>query len=226
MDPDSYGYNRATPNNKYMNASTIVSSLVDITSKNGNFLLDVGPQANGTIIAVEQENLRQGGVWIKDHAEAIFNTTYWFITPEENQGTSQIRFTQTLDAFYIISLSQPNGSIILDSPVPWVEGDAVSIVGGNASGTMVPSSKFSNGSLLLNISDEVTQADQYAWVFKISYGGQSSNSTTGNSTASSSSSISPPTPIGTNSMSAAVKPMGESTMMLSLGTVFIAALVL
>ena len=78
MDPFSYGYNRATPDNAYMNASTIVTSLLDIVSKNGNFLLDVGPQANGTIIEVEQNNLRLAGVWIKDHAEAIFNTTYWF----------------------------------------------------------------------------------------------------------------------------------------------------
>jgi alpha-L-fucosidase len=96
MDPFSYGYNRATPAYGYMNASGIVTSLIDIVSKNGNFLLDVGPQPNGTIIDVEQTHLRQGGVLIKDHAEAIFNTTYWFITPEEG---SQIRFTQTLDAF-------------------------------------------------------------------------------------------------------------------------------
>jgi alpha-L-fucosidase len=152
-----------------MNASTIVTSLIDIVSKNGNFLLDVGPRANGTIIDVEQDNLRQAGVWIKDHAEAIFNTTYWFITPEENNGTKEIRFTQTMDAFYIISLTQPNGSIVLDSPVPWVQGDAVTVVGGNSSGDIVPSQKLSSGSLMLNISSEVQQADAFAWVFKISY---------------------------------------------------------
>jgi alpha-L-fucosidase len=169
MDPFSYGYNRATPSSAYMNASTIVTSLIDIVSKNGNFLLDVGPRANGTIIDVEQDNLRQAGVWIKDHAEAIFNTTYWFITPEENNGTKEIRFTQTMDAFYIISLTQPNGSIVLDSPVPWVQGDAVTVVGGNSSGDIVPSQKLSSGSLMLNISSEVQQADAFAWVFKISY---------------------------------------------------------
>jgi hypothetical protein len=64
MDPLSYGYNRATPTYAYMNASSITTSLIDIVSKNGNFLLDVGPQANGTIIDVEQTNFREGGVWI------------------------------------------------------------------------------------------------------------------------------------------------------------------
>jgi alpha-L-fucosidase len=197
MDPFSYGYNRATPDNAYMNASTIVTSLIDIISKNGNFLLDVGPQANGTIIAVEQNNLRQAGVWIKDHAEAIFNTTYWFITPEENNGTKEIRFTQTMDAFYVISLTQPNGSIVLDSPVPWVEGDAVTVVGGNSSGTVVPSQLLSNGSLMLNIFNQVQQADEFAWVFKIPYVGQ--NGSNGKSTPTGST----PTPSSISSSDAA-----------------------
>jgi alpha-L-fucosidase len=74
MDPFSYGYNRATPDDAYLKPAGVVTSLMDIISKNGNFLLDVGPTANGTIIAVEQENLRAAGQWIKSHAEAIFNT--------------------------------------------------------------------------------------------------------------------------------------------------------
>lgn len=174
MDPFSYGYNCATPAAAYMNASTLITSLLDIVSKNGNFLLDVGPQANGTIISVEQANLREAGVWIKDHAEAIFNTTYWFITPEENTNGKQLRFTQTVEAFYIVSLVEPGGgSLVVDSPVPWVEGDQVTVVGGNGSGVVVPSSKESNGSLVLDLSDEVVGADEFAWVFKIDFEGQS-----------------------------------------------------
>lgn len=49
MDPFSYGYNRATPDEEYLTAQGIVTTLVDIVSKNGNFLLDVGPQANGRL---------------------------------------------------------------------------------------------------------------------------------------------------------------------------------
>lgn len=79
MDPYSYGFNRATPPEAYMNASTIVSYLVDMVSKNGNFLLDFGPMANGTIDATEVANLREAGTWIRANAESIFNTTYWCV---------------------------------------------------------------------------------------------------------------------------------------------------
>ena len=55
--------------------------------------------------------------------------------------------------------------------MPYVDGDAVTVVGGNRSGAVVPSRLLGNGSLELTINDEVREADQYAWVFKISFRG-------------------------------------------------------
>lgn len=133
----------------------------------------------GTIVAIEQENLRAAGAWIKSHGEAIFNTTYWTITPEEGLA---VRFTQTLDAFYISTLYAPNSTLVLNSPVPYLSGDQVTVVGGNLSGTVVPSELLSNGSLRLNISDEVKAADEYSWVFKIAFDG--ANGTSGSNSSS------------------------------------------
>lgn len=166
MDPYSYGYNRATPDEVYMNVSTIIHTLVDIVSKNGNFLLDIGPMANGSIVEVEKRNLREAGKWIKSHGEAIFNTTYWHVTPQEG---ANIRFTTTRDAFYIVALGSPDGTLALESPIPWVEGDQVRIVGGKMAGGVIPSSRLQNGTLVLDVGDEVSSADEYAWVFKIEY---------------------------------------------------------
>lgn len=179
MDPYSYGYNRATPVDAYITPDSIVTSLIDIVSKNGNFLLDIGPKADGTIDQTEQDHLRAAGLWINSHAEAIFNTTYWFITPQEGET---VRFTQTDQSFYILTLYPPNATLVLDSPVPWVAGDAVTVVGGNMSGTVVPSKLLGNGSLELTISHDVRAADQYSWVFKIAKD-VVNGSTSGNSSA-------------------------------------------
>jgi len=166
MDPYSYGYNRATPDEEYLKPDAIVTSLLDIVSKNGNFLLDVGPTADGTIIDIEQKNLRAAGKWIAAHGEAVFNTTYWFITPQEGEA---VRFTHTPEAFYISTLYAPNATLTLASPVPYVDGDKVTVVGGNMSGTVVPSKLLDDGRLELTISEDVRKADEYAWVFKIPY---------------------------------------------------------
>lgn len=130
----------------------------------------------GTIIDIEQRNLRAAGTWIKSHAEAIFNTTYWSVTPGEG---SAVRFTQTLDVFYITTLYAPNDTLVLTSPVPYLEGDEVTVVGGNLSGTEVPS-EISEGNLTFTISEDVRKADEYAWVFKIAYGTSDSGTGPGN----------------------------------------------
>ncbi|KAH8591708.1 putative alpha-L-fucosidase [Bisporella sp. PMI_857] len=171
MDPYSYGFNGATASAQYMNASIIVTSLVDIVSKNGNYLLDIGPQGNGSILDLEAQYLRQAGAWIKDHAEAIFNTSNWFITPQEGDD---VRFTTTLDAFYILVMNQINSTLTLASPIPLVDGDQVTVVGGRLHGEVVSCSRIpgeidGQAKVQLDISQEVQQADQWTWVFKISY---------------------------------------------------------
>ncbi|KAK4624790.1 Tissue alpha-L-fucosidase [Fulvia fulva] len=181
MDPFSYGYNRATPDDAYLKPIDIVRSLVDLVPKNGNFLLDVGPTANGTIIEIEQRYLRDAGKWIHEHGEAIFNTTYWFITPEEGEN---LRFTQNGNAFYIHSMYPPNGTLVIDSPVPYIDGDQIVGVGGNMSGTVVPSKMLSNGSLEITVDEAVVMADRYTWGFKIPYGGVDADMGSGNGTDS------------------------------------------
>jgi hypothetical protein len=133
MDPFSYGYNRATAPDAYMNASSLIYDLVDIISKNGNFLLDIGPKADGTLVDAEVENLRQAGKWIHAHEEAIFNTTYWFVMSEyqDSETNINVRFTQTDDAFYILMLERPSSEeVYIDAPIPVLEGDAVTALNG------------------------------------------------------------------------------------------------
>lgn len=62
--------------------NTIVDDLIDIVSKNGNLLLNVGPKADGTIPEDQQEVLFELGEWLSQNGEAIYATRPWVIFGE------------------------------------------------------------------------------------------------------------------------------------------------
>ncbi|KAI0402292.1 glycoside hydrolase family 29 protein [Xylaria palmicola] len=174
MDPYSYGYNAATPDEAYMNASTLVRTLVDVVAKNGNLLLDIGPRADGTIVQAEVDNLREAGRWIRSHGEAIFNTTYWFVRSEVRGAGLNVRFTQTDEAFYVLFLEKPvvdNRVVSVPAPLPIVEGDRVSLLAVDGGSDLVWNVSGEGDQRVLNIKVEKTllDKDEFCWVFKISY---------------------------------------------------------
>ncbi|KAH8691685.1 glycoside hydrolase, family 29 [Talaromyces proteolyticus] len=164
MDPFSFGYNYQTPDSEYMNATAIVTTLVDIVSKNGNFLLDIGPRSDGIIADIMQTNLRVAGQWIKAHHESIFDTKYWPNGP----GSGNFRYTVTDDSFYIHYLAKPNGLLKVPDAVPYLSGDNVTVVGGFKDGSVVDS-ELDGDNLVLDIPDNIASADNYTWTFKITY---------------------------------------------------------
>ncbi|KAL1875614.1 hypothetical protein Plec18167_005550 [Paecilomyces lecythidis] len=174
MDPFSYGYNRATPPGSYMNASSLIHDLVDIVSKNGNFLLDIGPRADGSIVEAEIQNLREAGKWIHAHGEAIFNTTYWFVMSEyqDYENNIDVRFTQTNDAFYILILERPSSDeVYIDAPIPVLDGDSVTVlnlVGGESQVQWKRDSQKGTG-VTFHIPGDVFESDNYCWVLKVEY---------------------------------------------------------
>ena len=62
----SYGYNRAERLDHYRTGRELVIMLVDLVSRGGNLLLDIGPDADGTIPVVMEERLVQIGDWLQD----------------------------------------------------------------------------------------------------------------------------------------------------------------
>ena len=73
----SFGYNRAEGEAETIAPGDLIALLVDIVSKNGNLLLDVGPKADGTIPPVQMERLKALGAWLKQNGDAIYDTTPW-----------------------------------------------------------------------------------------------------------------------------------------------------
>jgi alpha-L-fucosidase len=70
---DTWGYK--SYDNDWKSTETILRNLVDIASKGGNYLLNVGPTSEGLIPAPSVERLKAVGAWMKTNGEAIYATT-------------------------------------------------------------------------------------------------------------------------------------------------------
>lgn len=66
-----------TENNQFRSCEELICDLVDIVSKNGCLLLNVGPKSDGTISAEDEAILRGIGAWLKVNKEAVYNTDVW-----------------------------------------------------------------------------------------------------------------------------------------------------
>jgi alpha-L-fucosidase len=66
----TWGYK--TYDHDWKSPGTIIFKLVDIVSKGGNYLLNVGPMANGVIPEPSQYVLRSAGAWLKVNGEAVY----------------------------------------------------------------------------------------------------------------------------------------------------------
>jgi alpha-L-fucosidase len=123
----SWSYSQ-TPD--FKSAPWLIHQLIDIVSKNGNLLPDVGPRPDGTISEPMQERLRTIGAWLRINGEAIYGSRPWttfgegptmvregaYIAKHIPDFTPQdIRFTTRAGKLYIIVLGWPGGQLRVKS---------------------------------------------------------------------------------------------------------------
>jgi alpha-L-fucosidase len=144
----SYGLNRAERIDDYKSSRELILVLIDLVSRGGNFLLDIGPAADGTIPPIMEQRLLEIGDWLKVNGEAIYGTRFagrscqWTEgrkpnqeygefkvkynlldqvgqTPTNGLAVKQVFFTKKPDALYAITAGWPGQTLVLhDLKIP------------------------------------------------------------------------------------------------------------
>jgi alpha-L-fucosidase len=147
----SWGY---IEHDTFKSPEFIVQQLVDIVSKNGNLLLNVGPRSDGTIPEQVQQVLLEVGAWLKINGEAIYGTRPWKVygegptqvtagavhdTDMQPYTAQDFRFTRKGNVVYAMELGWPSSPTTIihsfaTAPAAGAEKvEAVSLLGSGAS---------------------------------------------------------------------------------------------
>jgi alpha-L-fucosidase len=144
-------YNKNDRN--FKSAKDLIRTLVEVVSRGGNFLLNVGPEPDGTIQPEFQERLLTMGKWLSVNGESIYGTTYGPI-----QGLTDVRTTARGRNVYVHVFDWPN-----EITVPGLPGqvESISLLAGEK-----PVEFHQNGPSLV-MKTAGPQPDPYVTVFRL-----------------------------------------------------------
>ncbi|MCB9208883.1 MAG: alpha-L-fucosidase [Ignavibacteriales bacterium] len=147
---DSWGYKRGDEN--WKSSGTIIYNIIDIASKGGNYLLNVGPDSKGNIPEPSVEILEKVGKWMDKNAEGIYNAR----TISNYAEGENIRFTKSKDSEYLYAFiieSPENGNVSFSYVTP-NENSKITLLGENKDLEYTINNKITTITLPENISQD------------------------------------------------------------------------
>ncbi len=157
----SFGYNRAEGEAETIASADLIAMLVDIVSKNGNLLLDVGPEDDGTIPPVQMDRLTALGAWLKQNGEAIYDTVPWERAVGKTAEGDDLRFTRKGNDLYATILGTPKAPTATIEGVSALPGVQVTLMGD----PKPLDTKAAGGNIQVSLPEH--QPGKYAYVLKL-----------------------------------------------------------
>ncbi|MBA2753500.1 MAG: alpha-L-fucosidase [Chloroflexia bacterium] len=155
----SFGFNRDEGDDALISVPDLVHLLVDVVSKNGNLLLNVGPMADGTIPDGQRDRLEGLGAWLRTNGEAIHGTRPWRVAEGTTGEGIPIRFTQKAGALHVILLGQPGVRVTLP-PGTVPDGSTVTLCGHQTPLTVTTGN---DGEATVGLPGTLTEQPAYAF---------------------------------------------------------------
>ncbi|MDF7806427.1 alpha-L-fucosidase [Pontiellaceae bacterium B12219] len=109
----SFGY---LEGDKYKSIEGVIHEMIEVISRNGNFLINIGPKADGTIPEPQVERLHAMGDWLKINGDAIYGSRYWNVCDQMNE---HLAFTTKDKNLYAIKMEKPMAPFTIEASKGW-----------------------------------------------------------------------------------------------------------
>jgi alpha-L-fucosidase len=110
---NSFGYNHVEDGDDYQTGEDLIRLLVDVVSKNGNLLLNIGPCPDGSLHPSQVAALEQIGTWLKINGDAIYGTRPWSRYGENLVGGGEVRYTSKDGSVYATIFDLPTKKALI-----------------------------------------------------------------------------------------------------------------